>query len=281
MMALCWQLPRNYCEFCRLVVRGVGKSVVGIVACTIPTEFARLSHVCDQPQIEGGHHFLFFDRGEYDCVVATGVEIAGLPVWDLTAPYMLHSTGTDSQGRLDGTTAWQMLESLWTARLGDDAQSWVPVSPAIQTNGIHWLSAYSNLYCGYRWGVLYPENLGGVGQNSTLNLSVDVTVVTLVAIGDIEAVPVGTGVATVAQAVNAVDVNGVIDGDYAGTLVVQHDADGSVGLPVLSTVTVVVIEDSFIAGISTSVLRVEVEADMPGNQLAVISLLLGARDSLG
>ena len=72
---------------------------------------------------------------------------------------------------------------------------------------------------------------------------------TLVAIGDIAVVPADTMAVMVAQMVKAVDINGVMDGDYAGELVAQHDVDGSVGLPVLSTVTVVVIEGSFIAGV--------------------------------
>ena len=214
-------------------------------------------------------------------VIATRVEISGPPVWDLTVPYMLRSTGTDNQGRLDGNFSLADVGVTVEARLGDDAQSWVPVSTPVQAIGST-ARVPTATYTADTDGVAFALRARiGVGQNSTLNLSVDVAAVTLIAVGDNEAVPVDIRVAMVTQVVNAVDVNGVIDGDYAGTLVVQHDADGSVGLPVLSTVTVVVIEGSFIAGISTSVLRVEVEADMPGNQPAVISLLLGARDSLG
>ena len=138
-------------------------------------------------------------------VVAIRVEIDGPPVWDLIATIRCAVLARTGQGRV--RTAQQ--SGAVEARLGDDAQPWVPV---------------------------------------------------------------GSGV----------DISGNIDGDYQGTLVVEHDADGSVGLPAMSTVTVVVIRGSFIAGVSTSMLRVEVEAAMLSGQIpAVISLLLGARDSLG
>ena len=210
-------------------------------------------------------------------VVATLVEIDGPPVWDLTAPYMLRSTGTDGQGRLDGNFADAGVTV--EARLGDDTQPWVLLEDILPTGEVP-----TAAYTADTDGVAFALRARiGDGQNSTLNLSVDVTAVALMAGGDIEVLPVDTGVVMVAQVVNAVDINGVIDGDYAGDLAVEHDADGSVDLPVMSTVTVVVIQGSFIAaGVSALVLRVEVEAAMFGDQnLPVISLLLEARDSLG